>query len=274
MVYFCFSVLLTLQDEISNEVIALIGYFAFFALILITVFIVFFIAFQRRKNIMLQDKIEQQKLFNEELANAEQEIQEETSKQIGKDLHDNVGQILVFARMQLRALMKRTDEELSVKLGRIEEAVDASLTEVRTISKSLNSDVIAGLMFDNIIENEVGRLNNLDNLDVYLEINGTPQEFFNKKAKVILFRIFQEFCSNTLKYANASELKIFLDYKDNKIHMKVLDNGVGFDHDTIEKGSGLINMEKRAQLIGADFRLESRQNLGTELNLSYFLGEN
>ena len=84
-----------------------------------------------------------------------------------------------------------------------------------------------------------------------------------------MFRILQEFSSNTLKYAEAENLDITLNYLEGKLKIEVNDDGNGFDTDSAEKGSGLINMEKRADLINASFNLESKTDKGTKLTIVY-----
>ena len=142
MVYICVFISLAFQKEISTEIIALIAYVAFFVLALIVVFVVFFTAFQRRKNQLLFDKINQQKVFDEELVKSQQEIQEATLKHVGRELHDNVGQLLAFTTMQLKAFEKVAEKDILPKLTNAQEAVASSLTEVRALSRSLNNDVI------------------------------------------------------------------------------------------------------------------------------------
>lgn len=236
---------------------------------IIFIFILFFVVFQRRKNQLLLDKINQQKQFDEELLKTQQEIQEETLKHIGRELHDNVGQMLVLASMQMNALAKVAKDDIKVKVDNASNALKDTLGEVRSLSKSLNSDVIFNLEFDTTIKNEIQRLNKTGLIKAKLNILGDKVNFENKNDKIILFRILQEFFSNTLKYAEAENLKVTLNYLHNELQIRVEDDGSGFDISSVEKGSGLINMEKRAELINARFNLESKANEGTKLTMVY-----
>ncbi|MDX1782957.1 MAG: histidine kinase, partial [Aequorivita vladivostokensis] len=75
-------------------------------LLFFTIFsIVFVIAFQRRKNKFLKDRFEAEKRYQRELADSKIEIQEQTLKNIAWELHDNVGQLLSVANIQLNVLM-------------------------------------------------------------------------------------------------------------------------------------------------------------------------
>jgi signal transduction histidine kinase len=75
--------------------------------------------------------------------------------------------------------------------------------------------------------------------------------------------------SNSVKYSEAKNISIILDYKTDELIITAKDDGKGFDTDAIEKGSGLINMKSRANLIGAKLDLNSEPDEGVELNLFY-----
>lgn len=95
---------LNIQEEaVSLKQLALLTYVILAMLLFAIVFITFFSVFQKRKNKMLLDQIEQQRLFDEELIKTQQEIQDETLKHVGRELHDNVGQLLTVATMQMNA---------------------------------------------------------------------------------------------------------------------------------------------------------------------------
>ncbi len=269
MLHICIPLFIKAQETISNELIALISYVIFFTFTLIVVFVVFFTTFQRRKNQLLLDKVNQQKVFDEELVKTQQEIQEETLKHIGRELHDNVGQMLVLATMQMSAAASVAKNEVKSKVENAASALKDSLEEVRALSKSLNSDIIFNLGFDATVKNEVARLNKSGLIESRLSITGEKVNFENKKDEIILFRILQEFFSNTLKYAEAEQLLVSLDYEEQFLNIKVEDDGIGFDVSNAEKGSGLINMEKRSELLNATLQLESQLERGTILNLKY-----
>lgn len=269
MLYNRISLYNSIQERISNEEIALISYVIFFVLLVIVVFISFFMIFQKRKNQLLIDKIEQQQKFDGELIKTQQEIQEETLKHIGRELHDNVGQRLVLATMQMNVAKGIVKDEVKTKVDNAAVALKESLEEVRAISRSLNSDVIFNIGFEATVKNEVTRLNKSGLITSSLSVKGEKVDFENKKDEIILFRIIQEFFSNTLKYAEAEQLNVALNYEENSLEIKVEDDGIGFNIETAEKSSGLINMKKRAELLKADFDIVSKSEKGTVLIIKY-----
>ncbi|MGY0392605.1 sensor histidine kinase [Bizionia sp. KMM 8389] len=218
---------------------------------------------------MIQDKIKLEQAFQDELSDTQIEIQEQTLKNIGQELHDNIGQLLSVANMQMSIMNMQVDESLREQFTETKNVVKDSLSEVRALSKSLNSDVIANRGFQKSVENEITRINKLQLLHAILEINGDETLFNNSKDSIILFRIIQEFISNTIKYASAASLLVSLDYQEGQLVIQISDDGKGFDVELAEKGSGLINMKNRADLIHADFNLNSELNNGTQLQIIY-----
>ncbi|MBT8271579.1 MAG: histidine kinase, partial [Bacteroidia bacterium] len=87
--------------------------------------------------------------------------------------------------------------------------------------------------------------------------------------ELILFRIIQEFFSNTLKYAEAKHLDIRMEPYNRYILITVEDDGKGFDNDNYEAGSGLINMKSRAKLINTDLEFTTKPGQGVRMRLFY-----
>ncbi|WP_229720496.1 sensor histidine kinase [Winogradskyella helgolandensis] len=247
----------------------LIIYMIIVLIIICSLVILFFVFYQKRKNQLLLRNVEQQQKFDEELLKTQQEIQEETLKHVGRELHDNVGQMLVLATMQMSAVASSISGEAKSGVENAAKALKDSLEEVRALSKSLNSDVIFNLGFEATLKNEVARLNKSGLIDSTLSITGEKVNFENRKDEIILFRILQEFFSNTLKYAEAEHLNVTLAYQEQLLIIKIEDDGIGYDIESVAKSSGLINMKKRAELLSANYNLESQKHKGTTLTLEY-----
>ncbi|WP_246124378.1 MULTISPECIES: sensor histidine kinase [Bizionia] len=231
--------------------------------------IIFFIVFQKRKNKLLLEKIEREQAFQEEISITQIEIQEQTLKNIGQELHDNVGQILSVANMNMSILAMQVPAELKGSFSDTKNAVKDSLSELRALSKTLNSDVISNRGFQESITGEINRLNKLKLVNATIEIVGDPMLFTEGKQSIILFRILQECISNTVKYAQATVFKVVLNYTEEALLISAEDNGKGFDMASAEKGSGLINMKNRAELINSEFKLTSSEGNGMQLQLEY-----
>ncbi|GAL67905.1 two-component sensor histidine kinase [Jejuia pallidilutea] len=203
--------------------------------IITTLVIIFFIVFQKRKNKLLLEKIEQQRAFEKEMILVQTEAQEQTLKNIGWELHDNVGQLLSFASMQLSILKMQVADDVKDKFRDTTEALSNGLKEVRALSKTLNNDVILNIGFEKSITNELDRLRRMKFTSAELKTIGNKVDFKDRKHEIIVFRILQEFLSNSVKYSEAKNLNITLNYQPNQIIISANDDGKGFDTDTIEK---------------------------------------
>jgi len=268
--YICFNMVQTgerLASTASERYLLI--YMIAVLVIVTTLVIIFFVVFLKRKNKLLLDKIKQQQAFEAEITQAQTEIQEQTLKNIGWELHDNVGQLLAFASMQLSILKMQMSDDVKDKFAETTDALKQSLKEVRSLSKSLNNEVILNIGFEKSINNELDRLNKMKFATATLEVKGEKVLFNNKKDEIIIFRIIQEFLSNSVKYSKAKHLKIILQYESDHLKITASDDGVGFNINTVEKGSGLINMESRAALINATFKMDSKPNKGVQLVIEY-----
>lgn len=80
--------------------------------------------------------------------------------------------------------------------------------------------------------------------------------------------LFKEALHNVLKHAEASEVRIFVDYVKPRLRIRIEDDGVGFDPESPPDGNGLGLMRRRADEIGADLKIDSRSGVGTTVELT------
>ena len=236
--------------------------------IIITLIVVFlvvlFTIFQRRKNQLLTEKAEEKERFEKEIAETQIEIREETLRNISWELHDNIGQLLTLAKIQLQNASPEN-------LNDISETITKSLNEIRSLSKLINPEFIKNVKLKEALELEIERFNRLQFIEASLTVTGKEQEI-DQKHGIIMFRILQEFFSNTIKHARGSKLEVFLNFKEDVLEITAQDNGVGFNIDEVnKKGIGLQNIKTRVKLINAEANLKSIPNKGTTLNIYYYI---
>ncbi len=232
---------------------------------LIVVFlIVLFTVFQRRKNQLLREKEIEKKRFEQEIAETQIEIREETLRNISWELHDNIGQLLTLAKIQLQNATPENIDEVS-------ETISKGLTEIRALSKLINPEFINNIKLKEALALEIERFNRLNYIAASLTVLGEEQEV-NKKHAIIIFRILQEFFSNTIKHSKAAHLDVTLNYQKDVLEITAADDGKGFEiKDFSTKGIGLQNIKSRASLINATIKFDSEINKGTRLQINYYL---
>ena len=223
-----------------------------------------FTVFQNRKNKLLMERAESKKRYERELAETQIEIREETLRNISWELHDNIGQLLTLAKIQMQHASPENIEEIA-------DTIAKSLTEIRALSKSINPDFINAIKLRGAIELELRRFNRLNYIESSFEVEGEEREI-NQKHGIIIFRILQEFFSNTIKHSKATKLEVFLNYKKDAIEIEAKDNGVGFEMKKVRlKGIGLQNIKARAKLINAEAKFKSEPQKGTSLIINYYI---
>jgi len=223
-----------------------------------------FLFIQRRKQKYLLERKETQAKYDKELAKSQNEIRERALENLSWEIHDNVGQLLSISKMQLNRLETKISDENKNDLAEVTSLVSKSLQDLRALSKSLNPVSIKEIGLIKALELEINRYNRLNFIKAKLNI--VNESFrLDKEKETILFRIVQEFITNAIKHAKASELNVTLLYKNDELEITVKDNGIGFDMNNkkIIKGVGLFNMEGRAKLINATFGMNSIKNKGT-----------
>lgn len=232
------------------------------SLCIIIVFL--FIIFQKKKNVLLLKQAEDKKQFEKEINESQVEIREQILRNISWELHDNIGQLLTLAKIQLQSVAEKPEN-----IVEINDNLTNILNEVRSLSKVINPDFITNINLADAIQLEINRFNRLNYIKSELNIVGEAF-IIDPKAEIVIFRILQEFFSNTIKHSRASELKVDLHFDDDKISIKAFDNGKGFDTKQIaQNGIGVSNMRKRGLLINAEINLESEINKGTLLTIQY-----
>jgi len=261
-----------IQDGLNNNKGAatqdLVLFISTIVLILLVIIVIYFFSiFQKRKNSLLLHQKEAEKKFERAIAETQIEIREETLRNISWELHDNIGQLLTLAKIQVDVAKEDPN-----RLSEVTETITKSLTELRALSKLINPDAIKSLSLTEAIALEVERFNRLQFIEATLSSN-TEIRILDDKAEVIIFRILQEFFSNTIKHSKASKLMVNVRYDQEKLVIQAKDDGVGFDMKDLKTkkriGIGLCNMQNRAKLINAEVSLDSAKGKGTAINLTY-----
>lgn len=246
----------------------LIFYFISILLLFLVFGLVFLSAFIKRKNKLLLEKFETNKRFELEISTAQIEIQEQTLKNISWELHDNVGQLLSVINMQLNLIENKIPSELQTQIKETKELVATTVKEVRSISKTLNSDMVLKNGLLKSLELELERFKRLNFLKVNCSILG---EVVDIKAtdEIIIFRILQEFLSNVIRHAKAENLFVHLNFKPEYLKIEIKDDGVGFEIDQVQKSNGMQTMKSRSELLNASLTISSIVGSGTSIFLKY-----
>ena len=186
---------------------------------------------------------------------------------ISQEIHDNIGQTLSLAKLNLNTLDMEQREKALGKVGDAKELVGKAIQDLRDLSRTLNTDNIAALGLVKAIDAELQLLQKSGLVKTALEVKGQVVKADPKK-ELILFRIVQEAIHNVIKHAQASAVGVTAAYEGSYLRLSLADNGVGFDLGGGRgNGSGLNNMRSRSQVIGGQLDISSGAGRGTNITI-------
>lgn len=247
-------------------------------LLLILFLVLFIILYNIKKQIHFKEKDEMMIVFQRELFKSQLEIQEQTLKNISQEIHDNIGQGLTLAKLNLNAVLPDANGGLRERILDTKELVGKAIADLRDLSRSLDTDYVKEMGLQRAIEYELEIMQKTGVIGTQLQIEGMPARL-NKQKELILFRIVQETFHNVIKHAEASRLQVTMNYEPVILTVLINDNGKGMNLEPLnEEGSnfglGIRNMNSRAKLIGAEFSMSSTLGAGTEVKIVLPIEEN
>lgn len=241
---------------------------AIVVLLIVVTFIAILVLYSnKRKRAFKAEKLYLQQQFNEQLLQSQLEIQEQTFDSISQEIHDNVGQVLSLAKVQLNILGQRQLLDLEL-VNDLKEGISKAMIDLRDIAKSLNSGRISLSSLPEITRHELQRISRLGTIKTMLHVEGTEQPVAEQK-KLFLLRMLQESLQNILKHAQAKNIDVFCTYGVDQLQLKITDDGIGFNQVLQQQsnGLGLQNIISRAALIGGQASINSIINQGTTITI-------
>jgi signal transduction histidine kinase len=235
-------------------------------------FLIVYIVIYRKKRIKhLQEVITMESQFKQTLLQTQLEIQEQTLKNISQEIHDNIGQALSLAKLNLNTMPQTNDEVLQQKIIDSKELVSKAITDLRDLSRSLDTDYVQEMGLQRAIEYELEMIKKTGIIETNMIVEGSLFRL-EKQKELILFRIVQETFNNILKHSGAKKIELNIDYTPSSFTLVIRDDGKGIDLQPLNEASnnfglGIRNMHSRAKLIGADFNMTSKIGEGTEVKI-------
>lgn len=218
----------------------------------------------------LEKKIEEQKLNEQRLINEITiQTQEKERKEVGRELHDNVNQILASAKMYLGMLKNGNHSTEHNLLLKSHDYVEEAMNEIRKLSHSLVAPSLGSLGLKETLEALALDTNLSNSFKVKLNVDDTYNEQkADKTRELMLYRIVQEQLTNISKYAKAKKVFISLKKESNTLLLTITDNGIGFDTDKKSNGIGLSNMKSRIEFYSGKMNIISAPGKGCTLEIS------
>jgi two-component system sensor histidine kinase UhpB len=208
-------------------------------------------------------QINQQKLITEINIQA----QEKERNELGKELHDNINQILATVKMYLGMTLTNKNPGANL-LEKSYEYVNLAMEEIRKLSKSLVAPSLGDMGLKGSLESLVDELNVTAAFQVDLNFAVDAEQKMEAKKELMLYRIVQEQMNNIVKHANAQKVRIGVSSDEGLIRLLVTDDGIGFDTSQKADGIGLENIRSRVQFYSGNMEIISDAGKGCRLDIS------
>ncbi|MGC4038672.1 MAG: histidine kinase [Chitinophagaceae bacterium] len=252
----------------SEEGFLLIGTTMIILVAVAVAFLFIMIIYRKRKLEHVREVEMMKERFQKEMLETQVEIQRNTMAQIGREIHDNVGQKLTLAALYTEHLkLLSTGGQPSETITSITNLLGESLADLRQLSKDLTQSLGEVRAFTILLEREVKKVNEAGICKVQITGEGETSEF-PLSVNTMLLRIVQEFFHNSIRHAQCRNITVKSVFHTNGFLLMIADDGIGFEtRENGYSGIGLNNMKKRAALIGAEFSLTSSPGEGTRMGL-------
>jgi two-component system NarL family sensor kinase len=211
--------------------------------------------------------------YDQELLRSRLEIQEETLDNLGRELHDNIGQKIYFSRLILTEIISTGNIPVD-RLTLIDSTLQEAADDLHGLLKNRSMDLIMKGDLRRAIEGLVGKLEKSKVYKISFSHEGI-YECLADEEEIFVFRIFQESINNILRHSWAENIQILFQCTPKWVRLSIKDDGCGFDVEEANSFqtshrpvAGLINMRERARLIKADIIIESTLGVGTQVSLT------
>ena len=201
-----------------------------------------------------------------------QNIRDEERKRIGREIHDELGQQLTAIKMDVAWIDKKTPEETSViktKLRNIITLLDTSNLSVRKILNELRADILDHHGLKSALEWQGRKFTANTNIPIFFDCEEISVQLEEPVSNCI-FRVFQEGLTNITKYAEAKNVVSSLHCTDNKIILKLKDDGKGFDTALLKSNPtfGILGIKERVTSLNGKFELVSSPGEETGITIT------
>jgi signal transduction histidine kinase len=221
------------------------------------------------KRILLEKKLlQERKARRNKIIKATIEAQEKERSLIGRELHDNVNQVLTTVKLYTELSYQ---EEIPNKdlLKRAVQQINYCIEEIRSLSRRLAVPKMGELGLEELIKDLVDTINTTKKTSIVFLSYGLKNRDFKQELQTTIYRIIQEQLTNVIKYAHANSVKVIIAGTNNEVAIQVQDNGIGFDLKEKVNGNGITNMISRAETLGGILRFETSPGNGCTMTAEF-----
>lgn len=196
------------------------------------------------------------------------QVQEKEREEIGKELHDNINQILAAAKLYLDIAIKEMEEAPPEAVLRCHHNLSHAMEEIRQLSQSLVAPSLGGIGLDQALQKLVEALPQTASLQLKLDTEGYREDVNDEDIKLTCYRIVQIQLNNIIRHAQATTVLIQLIKTPVNLELTIQDDGIGFNTKKKTTGIGLRNIKNRVGFYNGSVRIESEPGNGCMLRVT------
>ena len=223
----------------------------------------------------IETDISERKFFEQKLDQEKKERQRQITKAIistqeneraaiGRELHDNVNQVLTTVKLYNEMCLAEEKVNRNILMKSVQQ-INYCIELIRDLSKELRSPRIEEMGLTDSIRELADRVRDTQRMAVKYFTYGITDETVSQDLQTAIYRIAQEQLTNVLKYSEASLVEVGLVGSSGSIALHIQDNGKGFNPVERSKGVGIINMITRAEALGGIIDIETSPGKGCAL---------
>jgi PAS domain S-box-containing protein len=219
-------------------------------------------------------KVLEQRLIEQEigkqrlLTQATIDGQEKERKEIGKELHDNINQILSTTKLYLDLAQNTTDGNTAEMIAISSKNIMEAINEIRKLSRSLVPPTLGDLGLVESVKDLCENFTNMKTFNIEFSHRNIREKYLPDNQKLMLFRIIQEQTNNIVKHSGARNVKIGMKAVRGLLTLQISDDGRGFEISKTKKGVGLNNIINRAELFNGKVEIIAAPGAGCTVKVT------
>ncbi len=229
------------------------------------------------RSVVIASDITERKEMEVQIMQTIIQTEEKEKKRFSEDLHDGLGPLLSSIKLYLNLLKSKSKsgkskDEIIKVVKFIEELSDEAIANAKTIANDLTPNILNDYGLEQAVSNFCNNLDNSGLIKIYYLINLNGKRLDNS-LEMNVYRIIKELINNTLKHAEAKQIELNINLKENKLLIQFKDDGKGCKMDDVlsknHAGLGIRNIYNRVRSMKGHIDLKTKPGRGMEVNIHY-----
>ncbi len=245
-------------------------YVGMLGMFFLAIAIVGFVIIYKKRLLKQQMKLQEQKIIHQQqLLQSAVKIQDDERKRFAADLHDEIGGGISTVILNVERIKKQhsNQPEIVSQSQKVRLQLDDLLKKVREISYNIMPPTLEDFGLHEAVSDLCYTISESSTMTIDYEWTGDEKRL-NFSQELALYRIIQEILTNIIKHSEATHIEIMIKNTTENFNISLIDNGKGFNTETIQKGAGLRNIKDRALIIGAELFISGVIGEGTKIHLN------